>query len=49
MGWEAQLRDMSDATRWDAQGRFKGNNRPDELYSISYNSVCQNIPDDLNF
>lgn len=49
MGWDPQLRDMSDATRWDSQGRFKANNGPAELYSISYNSVCQNIPDDLNF
>lgn len=49
MDWDPTLRDVADMARWDAQGRFKGNNGPCELYAITYNAICQNIPDDLNF
>ena len=49
MGWDPILRDLTDATRWDSQNRFMGNNGPCMLYSISYGSICHNIPDDLNF
>ena len=49
MGWDPQLRDLADMTRWDAQGRFMGNNGPAEVYTITYQAICNNIPDDLNF
>ncbi len=49
MDWDPALRDMTDPERWDAQGHFRGNNGPCDLYAITYNAIVQNIPDNLNF
>jgi len=49
MGWDPVLRDIADLTRWDAQGNFMGNNGPAELHAITYNAICNHIPDNLNF
>jgi hypothetical protein len=49
MDWDSILRDVTDSARWDVQGRFMANNGPSELYAISYEALCLNIPDNLNF
>lgn len=49
MGWDPLLRDLADPTRWDANGNFRGNNGPAELRRIPYATICQTIPDDLDF
>jgi hypothetical protein len=49
MGWDPALRDLADMTRWDPNGNFKGNNGPCEMYAITYNAICGNIPDDMSF
>ena len=48
-GLDPTLRDVTDMTRWDPEGQFMGNNGPCEMYAITYNAICQNIPDDMNF
>ena len=49
MDWDPTLRDLTDITRWDRDGRFMAVNGPCEVYAITYNAICQNIPDNLNF
>lgn len=49
MGWDQQLRDLADVSRWDATGNFKGNNGPCPLHVVRYDQVARNIPDDMNF
>jgi len=49
MGWDPALRDIADMTRWDGQGNFMGNNGAAPLHAMTYNAVCANIPDNLNF
>ena len=49
MGWDPVLREITDMGRWDRAGNFMANNGPCELYAITYNAICNNIPDNLNF
>lgn len=49
LGWDATLRDLADPTRWDQRGNFMGNNGPAEIHSLTYNAICANIPDNMNF
>ena len=45
MAWDSALRNLADMARWDAQGCFRANNGPCELYTITYDAICRNIPD----
>ena len=49
MGWDPILRDLADPNRWDSNGEFMGNNGGAPLYAISYDAICNNIPDNMNF
>jgi hypothetical protein len=49
MAWDATTYDVTDSNRWDSQNNFMGNNGPCELWTITYDRVAANIPDDLNF
>ena len=47
--WDSTLRDVTDSARWDKQGQFMANNGPSDLYVIPYDTLCKNIPENLEF
>lgn len=49
MDWDFALRDIADNTRWKKNGQFEANNGYCDVFTITYSTVCQNIPDTLNF
>ena len=49
MSWDPTLRDLTDPARWDGRDEIMCNNGRCELWMISYDLVCRQIPDNMTW